>query len=204
MATPSTVYRLPITPKMEFLMRSRHIIVLALAFGILTAACSGAASSDEGETVETAQAPQESPQTEGFIVQDGDLVEVHYIGTLDDGSEFDSSRSADRGPFSFTVGTGEVIGGFDEAVRGGKIGDVKTVHIEPETAYGEWSEDNVVEFPVDPEQGDIEVGDQVMLTSGQPAVILEVTDKIVRLDANHALAGKALTFEIEILAITRG
>jgi peptidylprolyl isomerase len=181
-------------------MRSRHIIVLALAFGLLTAACSGAASSDEGQTVESTQVTQ----AEGFTVQDGDLVEVHYIGTLDDGSEFDSSRSADRGPFSFTVGTGEVIGGFDEAVRGGEVGDVRTVHIDPENAYGEWSEDNVVEFPLDPEQGDIKAGDQVMLTSGQPAVVLEVTDEVVIIDANHTLAGKALTFEIEILAITRG
>ena len=181
-------------------MRSRHIIVLALAFGLLAAACGSSASSDEEQTVETTQAPQ----TEGFIVQDGDLVEVHYIGTLDDGTEFDSSRSADRGPFAFTVGTGEVIAGFDEAVRGGVIGDVRTVHIDPENAYGEWSEDNVVEFPLDPEQGDIKAGDQVMLTSGQPAVVLEVTDEVVIIDANHALAGKALTFEIEILAVTRG
>ena len=178
-------------------MRSRHIFILALAIGLVTAACSGSTSDDTDTAIDTTQA-------EGFIVQDGDLVEVHYIGTLDDGSEFDSSRSADRGPFSFTVGTGEVIGGFDDAVRGGTVGDVRTVHIEPENAYGEWSEANVVEFPVDPEQGDIKVGDQVMLTSGQPAVVLEVTDKIVRIDANHALAGKALTFEIEILAVTRG
>jgi FKBP-type peptidyl-prolyl cis-trans isomerase 2 len=183
-------------------MRSRHVISLTLAIGLLTAACGGAvandgAQPDEDETTETTQA-------EGFIVQDGDTVEVHYIGTLDDGSEFDSSRSAERGPFAFTVGTGQVIAGFDEAVRGGKAGDVRTVHIEPANAYGEWSEDNVVEFPVDPEQGDLKAGDQVMLTSGQPAVVLQVTNEIVRIDANHALAGKALTFEIEILAITRG
>jgi peptidylprolyl isomerase len=178
-------------------MRSRYIIVFALAMGLLTAACSGSTADDADAVTDTTQA-------EGFIVQDGDLVEVHYIGTLDDGSEFDSSRSSDRGPFSFTVGTGQVIGGFDDAVRGGRVGDVRTVHIEPENAYGEWSEANVVEFPLDPEQGDVKVGDQVMLVSGQPAVVLEVTAEIVRLDANHALAGKALTFEIEILAITRG
>lgn len=178
-------------------MRLRHILALSLALGLLTAACSGAGASEEAPATETTLA-------EGFIVQDGDTVEVHYVGTLDDGSEFDSSRSAERGPFSFTVGTGQVIAGFDEAVRGGKIGDVRTVHIEPADAYGEWSEANVAEFPVDPEQGDITAGDQVMLSSGQPAVVLEVTDTIIKIDANHALAGKALTFEIEILAITRG
>ena len=187
---------------METTMRSRHLLILALAIGLLAAACSSAAADDDGQT-DTAETP-ETTQAEGFTVQDGDNVEVHYIGTLDDGSEFDSSRSADRGPFAFAVGTGEVIAGFDEAVRGGEVGDVRTVHIEPANAYGEWSEDNVVEFPVDPNQGEVKVGDQVMLTSGQPAVVLEITDEIVRIDANHALAGKALTFEIEILAITRG
>jgi len=176
-------------------MRSLHILVLALALGILSAAC-GASEEATSETVTTSQA-------KGFIVQDGDLVEVHYIGTLDDGSEFDSSRSADRGPLSFTVGTGQVIPGFDDAVRGGSVGDVLTVHIEPANAYGEWSEDNVVEFPLDPEQGDIKAGDEVMLTTGQRAVVLEVTDQIVKIDANRSLAGKALTFEIEILAVTR-
>jgi FKBP-type peptidyl-prolyl cis-trans isomerase 2 len=180
---------------MESLMRSRNILILALALGILAAAC----SDDVDATSETAP----TSQAEGFIVQDGDLVEVHYIGTLDDGSEFDSSRSPDRGPLSFTVGTGQVIAGFDDAVREGKVGDVRTVHIEPANAYGEWSEDNVAEFPLDPEQGDIKAGDQVMLTNGQQAVVLEVTDQIVRIDANHSLAGKALTFEIEILAVTR-
>jgi len=180
---------------MESLMRSLHILILALALGILSAACGGSEEATS-ETVTTSQA-------EGFVVQDGDLVEVHYIGTLDDGSEFDSSRSADRGPLSFTVGTGQVIPGFDDAVRGGSVGDVRTVHIEPAKAYGEWSEDNVVEFPLDPEQGDIKAGDEVMLTNGQRAVVLEVTDQIVKIDANDSLAGKALTFEIEILAVTR-
>lgn len=177
-------------------MRLRSIIVVVLAIGLLSAACSGASADEEPPAAETTV-------SDGVSVQDGDLVEVHYIGTLDDGSEFDSSRSADRGPFAFTVGTGEVIAGFDEAVRGGKVGDVRTVHIEPENAYGEWSEANVAEFPLDPEQGDIKAGDQVMLTSGQQAIVLEVTDEVVRIDGNHALAGKALTFEIEILAVTR-
>ena len=181
---------------MEFPVPSRYMIILALAIGLLAAACGNGAVDDDAVATETTQA-------EGFIVQDGDLVEVHYVGTLDDGSEFDTSRSADRGPFAFTVGTGQVIAGFDEAVRGGNVGDVRTVHIEPENAYGEWSEDNVAEFPLDPEQGDLKVGDQVMLASGQQAIVLEVTDKTVRIDANHSLAGKALTFEIEILAVTR-
>ncbi|MCL1599460.1 MAG: FKBP-type peptidyl-prolyl cis-trans isomerase [Actinomycetia bacterium] len=130
------------------------------------------------------------------------MVEVHYVGTLDDGSQFDSSR--DRGtPFSFTVGTGQVISGFDDAVRGAKVGDVNTVRMEAADAYGEWSETNIIEVPFNAEQGDVAVGDEVFLTSGQPATVLDVTDETVTLDANHPLAGEALTFEIEVLAVTR-
>ncbi len=197
-------------------MRSRHIVVLALATALFATACGESSSeSDTTEAVadpstETSEAPApetttttQTIPTEGFIVQDGDGVEVHYVGTLDDGSQFDSSR--ERGvPFAFTVGTGQVIRGFDEAVLGGKVGDVTTVRIEPANAYGEWSEDNVFDVPFNAEQGDVKAGDEVFLTNGQPAVVVEVTEETVTLDTNHTLAGQALTFEIEILAITRG
>lgn len=194
-------------------MRPRYIIVLVLVVGLLATACSeGDASDLDVQTTTTtvgAEAVDETTSTtqvvsgERFIVQDGDVVEVHYIGTLDDGSQFDSSRDRDV-PFSFTVGTGQVISGFDEAVRGGEVGDVRTVRIEPENAYGEWSEEKLVVVPFNPEQGDVEVGDEVFLTNGQPAIVTEVTAETVTLDTNHRLAGEALTFEIEILAITRG
>lgn len=191
-------------------MRIGSITLLVFALALLASSC----ASDEGSVPTTSAATDSVPAEtttstsqavpeEGFIVQDGDLLDVHYIGTLDDGSQFDSSR--DRGvPFSFTVGTGQVIGGFDEAVRGGSVGDVRTVRIDPEDAYGEWSEDNVIEVPLNPDQGDVEVGETVYLTNGQEVTVLEVTDDTVKLDANHRLAGQALTFEIEILAITRG
>lgn len=194
-------------------MRLRYIIVLVLVVGLLATACSeGDASDLDVQTTTTTvgtEAVDETTSTtqvvsgERFIVQDGDVVEVHYIGTLDDGSQFDSSRDRDV-PFSFTVGTGQVISGFDEAVRGGEVGDVRTVRIEPENAYGEWSEEKLVVVPFNPEQGDVEVGDEVFLTNGQPAIVTEVTAETVTLDTNHRLAGEALTFEIEILAITRG
>ncbi len=136
------------------------------------------------------------------MAQDGDLVEVHYVGTLDDGSQFDSSR--DRGqPLSFVVGSGQVIGGFDDAVRGMKVGEVTTVRIEPEDAYGQPSDELIIEVPYAPSQGDVAVGDRVTLSNGQPAVVLEVKDDTVVLDANHPLAGQALTFEIELVSITR-
>ncbi len=137
-----------------------------------------------------------------LVAQDGDIVEVHYVGTLDDGSQFDSSR--DRGaPFEFTVGGGQVIGGFDDAVRGKQVGEVTTVRIEPADAYGEWSEEALVEVPRNPEQGEVTVGEQVYLANGQPVTVVAVTDETVTLDTNHPLAGEALTFEIEVLSITR-
>lgn len=181
-------------------MSLRRFAPLVLAIGLIAAACSG--SADDGEGTMTEDSTTAEAVEGGFIAQDGDLVEVHYVGTLDDGSQFDSSR--ERGtPFSFSVGTGQVISGFDDAVRGAKVGDVNTVRMEPADAYGEWSEDNVVEVPFNPEQGDVAAGDEVYLTNGQAATVLEVTEEIVKLDANHRLAGEALTFEIEVLSITR-
>ena len=201
-------------------MRTRRLIVVLLAIGVLAAACSSDGSTDASEDTltddTTAQNVDEKPTTtaassddgatetpDSLTAEDGDLVEVHYVGTLDDGSQFDSSR--ERGtPLPFTVGTGQVIPGFDQAVRGALVGDTITVRMEPSDAYGEWSEENVFDVPFNPEQGDIAVGDQVYLTDGRPVLILEITDETVKLDANHRLAGEALTFEIEVLAITRG
>ncbi len=176
-------------------MLKRHLMFSMIALALVVAGC----SSDEGAAdAGTAL----STTAGGFMVQDGDLVEVHYDGTLDDGSTFDSSR--ERGtPYTFTVGAGEVIPGFDDAVRGLKVGETRTVRIEPADAYGERSEENVVEVPYGPDQSDVAVGDEVYLNTGQPAVVLEVNDDTVLLDVNHSLAGEALTFSIEVLAITR-
>ncbi len=134
------------------------------------------------------------------VAQDGDLVEVHYTGTLDDGSEFDSSVG--RSPLEFVVGSGQVIPGFDDAVRGLKVGDSRTVRIEPTDAYGEYDPSFVLEFPADSAPEGLQAGDRVTLNNGQPAVVLEVTDEIIRIDANHPLAGEALTFVIELVGIS--
>jgi len=191
-------------------MLKRHLTFLAIALALLAAACSSnetaddsggvaAAPSTTGAVIETEQ----SNDAGGiFMAQDGDLVEVHYDGTLDDGSSFDSSRERDT-PFSFEVGTGQVIPGFDDAVRGLKIGESREVRIPPGEAYGERSDENIVEVPYGPDQDDVAVGDKVFLNTGQPALVLEVKKDTVVLDANHELAGQALTFNIEVLSITR-
>ena len=176
-------------------MLKRHILVVLAVAALLFAACSSSGdSAPEGEAT--------SDTAGGFMIQDGDLVEVHYVGTLDDGSIFDSSRERDT-PFAFTSGAGQVIPGFDEAVLGLKVGDSRVVTIQPADAYGERSEELVVELPYGADQADVAVGDEVVLNTGQPAVVLEVKDGTVILDANHKLAGQALTFDIEILSITR-
>ena len=204
-------------------MRITRLAPVILALVVIAAACSSDGSDDaaappvqdletqgvDGESVDAeitdaeTQAATEPAQEGGFVAQDGDLVEVHYVGTLDDGSQFQSSRERGQ-PLSFTVGSGEVLSGFDAAVRGAAVGEVNTIRIEAADAYGEWSEENIVRVPFNPEQGDVAVGDQVYLNTGQQAVVLEVTDEYVELDANHWLAGEALTFEIEVVAITRG
>lgn len=137
-----------------------------------------------------------------MTIQDGDMVELHYVLTLEDGTKVDSSR--DRGtPFSFTVGSGRVIPGFDIAVRGLSVGDVRTTVIQPEDGYGARDETRILELPIAPGQEDVAVGDQVFLSTGQPVKVIAVEGDTVTVDANHELAGKVLTFEIEILGITR-
>lgn len=143
-----------------------------------------------------------------LVANNGDTVSVHYTGTLDDGSKFDSSY--DRGEaLSFTIGAGEMIVGFDSAVRGMKVGEVKTVTIPPEEAYGLHRDDLVISFPIEQVPEDItpEVGGRLSINSSQgsiPATIIEVTDTEIVLDANHMLAGKSLTFEIEMVEIVKG
>ncbi|NNE89459.1 MAG: peptidylprolyl isomerase [Silicimonas sp.] len=135
----------------------------------------------------------------------GDTVRIHYTGTLDDGSTFDSS--AGRDPLEFRLGSGQVVPGFDKAVDGMNVGEEKTVAIPPEDAYGEHHEGNVQAFPRDkfPDDIPLEIGTQLQMSmpDGQPIMvsIAEVNEEQVKLDANHPLAGKELTFKIELVEI---
>ena len=133
------------------------------------------------------------------VARDGDRVSVHYHGTLEDGAVFDSSR--ERDPLPFQVGAGDVIAGFDNAVRGLAVGETVTVTIPPAEAYGERREDLVIDVPIAGAPEDLAVGDRVRLGNGAPALVLEISDEFITVDANHELAGLALTFEIELVAI---
>ena len=134
----------------------------------------------------------------------GDPVRIHYTGRLDDGTVFDSSEG--RAPLAFTLGGGQVIAGFDNAVTGMEPGEKQTVRIPAEEAYGARREDMVIEVPRSafgeetPEAG---LRVQLGLDGGGSldAAIMEVGDETVTLDANHQLAGKALTFDIELVSV---
>ncbi|SHK68446.1 FKBP-type peptidyl-prolyl cis-trans isomerase [Rhodothermus profundi] len=135
----------------------------------------------------------------------GDHVKVHYTGRLQDGTIFDSSR--DREPLEFTLGEGEVIPGFEQAVIGMEPGETKTVTIAAEDAYGPRREDLLIEVGRDQVAPDLElaVGQQLQLRlqDGRviPVTVAALTDETVTIDANHPLAGEDLTFEIELIAI---
>ncbi|MDE2859946.1 MAG: FKBP-type peptidyl-prolyl cis-trans isomerase [Chloroflexota bacterium] len=145
-----------------------------------------------------APAEGEAP-SEGSVAGEGDKVAVHYTGTLDSGEEFDSSRG--REPLSFVVGDGRMISGFDAAVRGMAIGETRTVRMEPAEAYGERNDDLVLTFPISQLPEGVGEGDSVVFTNGGQGTILEVTGETFTVDANHRLAGQALTFEIELVSI---
>ncbi len=137
----------------------------------------------------------------------GDTVKVHYTGKLDDESVFDTSR--EREPLEFTIGSQQVIPGFEEAVEGMEPGETRTVKIPADQAYGPHHADMVVEVPREVFPADIEpeVGQflQVRQADGQvfDVVVVAVNENTVTLDANHPLAGKDLTFEIELIEIKR-
>lgn len=141
-------------------------------------------------------------------VKNGDTVKVHYTGKLNDGEVFDSSRSDDRDPLEFTLGEGQLIPGFEKAVEGLEVGESTTVEIPTDEAYGERREDLELEVAKNelPDNVEPQVGMQLQMQqqeSGQaiPVQITKVEDDKVTLDANHPLAGKDLTFDIELLEI---
>lgn len=137
--------------------------------------------------------------------KDGDKVKVHYHGRLRNGETFDSSQG--REPLEFTVGTGQMIKGFDDGVKGMQPGDKKTVEIGADDAYGQKEEANLIEFPKDqfPAEMNPEVGTQLMLSNEQgqqfPVVVAEIKEESVLLDANHPLAGEDLIFDIEMVEV---
>jgi peptidylprolyl isomerase len=147
--------------------------------------------------------------TDNVVSEAGDYVEVDYTGTLADGTVFDSSLGDEREPLGFVLAAGTMIPGFDAAVHGMAVDETKTVTIPSKDAYGEWTEDMILKIPRDIETEEEEppvAGEYIYLFTGMgfmPALVLEVTDEAMTVDANHQLAGQDLTFEITMLKIVK-
>jgi len=137
--------------------------------------------------------------------REGDKVKVHYTGRLEDGSEFDTSIGNE--PLVFTIGGNEVIPGFEGAALGMKTGEIKSVAIAPESAYGPYNDELVVDMPREyiPEDIVPELGMMLKIVDNDgneiPVRITVIEETSITLDANHPLAGKTLIFDIELLEI---
>lgn len=138
---------------------------------------------------------------------EGDTVKVHYTGKLDDGTVFDTSQ--DKTPIEFTLGAGQVIPGFEKAIQGMEAGQSKTETIPADLAYGPRRDELLMEVQKEqfPENVDPEKGQQLQVRDpqGQAAQVIvhEVKDETVVLDANHPLAGRDLTFDIELVDVQK-
>ena len=136
----------------------------------------------------------------------GDTVKIHYTGTLDDGSQFDSS--AGHEPLEFTLGSGQVIPGFDKAVEGMAVGDTKTVNIPADEAYGPRHDGMIQEVPLSALPDDLEPQVGMGLQARRPdggildLTITEVGEEAITVDGNHPLAGQALNFKLELVEIS--
>ncbi|WP_297023578.1 peptidylprolyl isomerase [uncultured Dialister sp.] len=133
-------------------------------------------------------------------------VRVHYEGTFNDGTKFDSSY--DRGePLEFTCGAGQMIKGFDEAVKDMKVGEVKNIHLMPEEAYGMPDPRNILTINQQqmPGSEQLSVGQRIVLTDPMgnrfPVTVTEKTETTITFDANHEMAGKELNFKIELVSV---
>jgi len=138
-------------------------------------------------------------------VKVGDTVRIHYTGTLNDGSTFDSSEGRD--PLEFEVGSGQIIPGLDKELPGMTVGDKKTVNIPAAEAYGEMNPQMQQAIPREQIPADIplEIGMRLQMQTPQgqvvPVMVAAVDEQTVTLDANHPLAGQDLTFAFEVVSI---
>ena len=134
------------------------------------------------------------------------IVTLHYVGTLEDGREFDNSHKRGE-PLTFTIGGGQMIPGFEANVIGMKKGESKAFTLSPEEAYGEILENLFHTYPRDqfPQDFEIEVGKMINVptNTGQifPAIIKDADEENVVLNFNHPMAGKKLNFDIEVINI---
>ena len=138
-------------------------------------------------------------------IQAGNTVKVNYTGKLEDGSIFDSSLNEGREPLEVTVGQGQLIKGFEDGLFDMSEGETKTVEIEPSEAYGDINIELINSVPRANVPEGVQEGEMLQGEGPMGAVnvkVVEVNEETVVLDANHPLAGKKLTFELEVVSIS--
>lgn len=137
-------------------------------------------------------------------IKNGDNVSVHYTGKLEDGSVFDTSLVEGREPLTVTLGQGQLIPGFENGLIDMTTGEMKTIEIEPENAYGDINPQMVSEVPLSQVPEGVKAGDMLQ---GQNqfgpvnVVVTEVKESTAILDMNHPLAGKKLIFDLEVVSV---
>ena len=137
-------------------------------------------------------------------IKNGDNVSVHYTGKLEDGSVFDTSLAEGREPLTVTLGQGQLIPGFENGLIDMTAGEIKTIEIEPENAYGDVNPQLMNEIPLSQVPEGVKTGDMLQ---GQNqfgpvnVVVKEIKEETVVLDMNHPLAGKKLIFDLEVVSV---
>jgi FKBP-type peptidyl-prolyl cis-trans isomerase 2 len=171
---------------------------------VATTAGGGVAGTEPSTTSTTTEAAGTTAPADAPRAKDGDQVKVHYTGALEDGEVFDSSEG--REPLEFVVASGQVITGFDDAVRGLAVGETRTQRVEPVDGYGETDPNAVIEYPLADLPEGVVAGDQLSSATGATAVVLSIDEAAgtAQIDTNHSLAGKVLIFDVELIEIVPG
>ncbi|CAI2719355.1 FKBP-type peptidyl-prolyl cis-trans isomerase [Nitrospina watsonii] len=132
-------------------------------------------------------------------VKEGDVIEIHYTGKLQDDTVFDKSEG--REPLKFTVGTKQIIPGMNQAVVGMKVGESKTVSMDPGDAYGPYDDKLIFQVEKSKLPPEVQSGAQLMDGQGNIVTVKDIQGDMATLDANHMLAGKTLIFDIKLVSI---
>lgn len=138
-------------------------------------------------------------------IEDGSKVQLHFSVAIENGVEIDNTRSRDE-PVSLVIGDGNLLPGFEKALFGLRAGDRRTVSLPPGDAFGEWNPENVQRFDTVKFEQRPEVGHMIEFEDKAKAslfgVVMSVEDDITEIDFNHPLAGKNITFAVEIFKVT--
>lgn len=143
--------------------------------------------------------------TEEIRIEQGSKVELHFSVALENGVEIDNTRGRET-PVSLVIGDGNLLEGFEKALFGLRAGDRRTVHLPPEEAFGNWNPENVQRFDTVKFEQRPEVGQMIEFEDKAKAslfgVVRAVDDDVTEVDFNHPLAGKNISFEVEIFKVT--